>query len=170
MKMFSGFTCFDCMGRSMCILFASFWPPQKHTSSLCVYVCMCVVEIQTQVFLSDFFLRFWSIAMQSVLLLIETVMNCDRLSMKEISSLVERPLSLFLSLFLPGLFVFGAPARTLCLFISVGDRCTRRCFLRNRPTSFFCFFLFFFFLSIDKFYLCIHEQCSVKVAAYSAVK
>lgn len=88
--MFSGFTCFDCMGRSMCILFASFWPPQKHTSLLCV----CVVEIQTQVFLSDFFLRFWSIAMQSVLLLIETVMNCDRLSMKEISSLVERPLSL----------------------------------------------------------------------------
>lgn len=60
MKMFSGFTCFDCVGRSKCILFASFWPPQKHTSSLFVYVCefVFVVEIQTQVFFWLFFHSF----------------------------------------------------------------------------------------------------------------
>lgn len=48
-----------------------------------------------------------------------------------------------------------------CLFISLGDRCSERKLPYIAQITFF-----FLLLSTDRFYLCIHEQCSVKIAAY----
>lgn len=101
------------------------------------------------------------------------VMNCDRLSNGEtlpISACIAfsrwlepHRFSILFFLLLPFVVVCHVQACSLRPFVFIhitGWQVHSRMFSYVTERT-------FSFLSIDKFYLCIHEQCSVKVAAYS---